>query len=75
MDRQERTEQIGRQIQAAREAKDLSQNDLARLLPGKVSVNYIFRWEHGYHRPSQAHLEQLATVLDVPVAFFYGTDG
>jgi transcriptional regulator with XRE-family HTH domain len=74
MDPRERTEQIGRRIRAAREAKGLSQNDLAKRLPGSVSAHYVSRWETGYNRPSAAHLEMLAAVLDVPVAFFYAND-
>lgn len=69
MDQQERTERIGRQIRAARKAKDLSQAELAAMVA--VDVGYISRWERGQHRPSQANLERLARALEVPVAFFY----
>lgn len=61
---------IGRRIRERRDELHLSQEDVARELPGKVSGNQVSRWERGLHRPNDAALEALAKALEVEVAYF-----
>jgi transcriptional regulator with XRE-family HTH domain len=63
---------IGRRIRERREELGLSQEDVARELPGKVSGNQVSRWERGLHRPNDPALEALGQALNVEVAYFLG---
>ena len=75
MDAAARTARIGARIRMAREARGLSQNALARLIPADpVSGSYVSRWERGENRPSPEHLELVASALDVTVAWLNADD-
>lgn len=54
---------IGQMIRSAREARGLSQDELAELLPGKCRGNQVSKWERGDNRPSQARLDTMVEVL------------
>lgn len=60
---------VGERIREAREAKDWSQSELAKHLPGKVDGPSVSRWERGLVYPEQ-YLDHLAGVLEVDVSFF-----
>lgn len=61
---------MGDRIRTQREKLGLSRPDVARLMPGKVSENQIYRWEIGKHQPNPDTLEALARVLECDVAYF-----
>src|SRR4051812_6114904 len=61
---------MGRRIAQAREEAGMSQNDLARALPGKVGAQMVSKWERGLHEPRSDTLEAIARVLKRPVAYF-----
>jgi transcriptional regulator with XRE-family HTH domain len=61
---------MGRRIAQAREEAGMSQNDLARELPGKVGAQMVSKWERGLHEPRSDTLEAIAGVLKRPVAYF-----
>lgn len=62
-------ERMGERIRQRRDALGLSRADLARLMPGKVNENQIYRWEKGLHQPNPDTLEALARVLQCDVAY------
>lgn len=62
---------VGANIRAAREAKGLTQSELASRLPGKVESPGISRWERGLILPGLTYLVALAHVLDRSVDWFY----
>jgi transcriptional regulator with XRE-family HTH domain len=57
--------QIGMKLKKAREAKGLSQSDLAK--KAGVSRAYVFRLEAGGSDPTVGVLQRLAKALGVPV--------
>ncbi len=59
---------MGARIERQRKERGLSRADLARLLPGKVNENQIYRWERGKHQPNPDTLQALADALEVDVA-------
>jgi transcriptional regulator with XRE-family HTH domain len=61
-------ERMGARIRDRRLQLRLSRADLARLMPGKVSENQIYRWEMGKHQIRPDTLEALAEALDCTVA-------
>lgn len=61
---------IGARIRQRREELDLTQEDVARLMPGKTAGNQVSRWERGTNRPGDAQLAHLATALGVDVSYF-----
>ena len=56
---------LGRHLQVLREARGLSQEDLAAKIP--ISRGYLARLETGRHEPSLSMLEKLATIFKVPM--------
>jgi transcriptional regulator with XRE-family HTH domain len=48
----------------------MSQNDLARELPGKVGAQMVSKWERGLHEPRSDTLEAIARVLNRSIAYF-----
>lgn len=60
--------ELGRRIKTAREAKGLSQEDLA----GAVGVRsgIVSRWENGRNVPRLKRLAEIADVLDCDVGYF-----
>lgn len=61
---------MGRRIAQAREEAGMSQNDLARELPGKVGAQMVSKWERGLHEPRADTLEAIARVLNKSIAYF-----
>nr|WP_318383173.1 helix-turn-helix transcriptional regulator [uncultured Enterobacter sp.] len=63
-------------LKAARLAKGLSQKRLGILagIDEFVASTRINRYEKGVHQASIDVAQQLATALDVPLAYFYMTD-
>lgn len=64
----EHVEAMGRRIKDLREARGLTQSQLARLMPGTVDASQISRWERGKHEPTVDHREALAEALGTTVA-------
>ena len=64
---------IGRQIAAARRARGLSQNRLAREMGGPpyIEASQVSRWERGLVFPSWRNFDRLAGALGVPVERFF----
>lgn len=63
---------VGKNIQASRKAKGLTQNQLAQELG--VEVETVSRYERGLRAPSFPQLEKICSVLDVP-AWLLFSDG
>lgn len=59
---------IGQKIQAAREAKGISQEQLARALG--CSQPALSNYEKGKRRLYLSHLEKLSAILDQPLEYF-----
>jgi transcriptional regulator with XRE-family HTH domain len=62
--------QIGMKLKKTREAKGLSQTELARR--ARVSRAYVFRLEAGGSDPTVGVLQRLAKALSVPVTKLLG---
>jgi len=62
-------EALGRRLRSARQARDLTQGEVAR---GIMSVAYLSRIEGGHRRPTAVALESLASRLDVSVELLLG---
>lgn len=60
---------VGKNIRVARDARGLSQHDLAVEL--KCHAMLVSKWERGLHSPSQHNLQALSLVLKRPVSWFY----
>lgn len=63
---------IGQNLSAARQAKGLTQRELANAIdtdPFQVS-----RWERGTNRPADATLARLADALDIEFVQFFNED-
>lgn len=65
-------QRIGERIRQRRDELGLTQRELARAMPGATDSQRVSTWERGIHKPHPDHLEALAKVLDVDVAYFYG---
>lgn len=63
-------ERMGERIRQRREEFGLTQEELARQMPGRVTGARISLWERGKNRPRDDSLESLAKVLKVDVAYF-----
>lgn len=63
-------ERIGERIREAREARNWTQPELARRLPGTVDAASISRWETGRVEPRADNLQALADALEVDPAYF-----
>lgn len=61
---------IGERIRTRREELGLTQEEVARRLPGKVTGQRVSLWERGEHQPRADSLEAVAKALDVPVTYF-----
>jgi transcriptional regulator with XRE-family HTH domain len=57
-------------IKAAREAREMTQRELASLV-NDVDTLAVSRWERGVSRPTDANLHALAEALGVDVAWFF----
>ena len=60
---------IGRNIKAARDAKGLTQRDLAEAID--TDSFSVSRWERGAHKPSDDALAALAAALEMPLSDFF----
>src|SRR5258708_2779669 len=63
--------EMGRRLRLRRVEQKMSQNELGDKLG--VSFQQVQKYEKGVNRIGAARLEQIATALEVPVTFFYGT--
>jgi transcriptional regulator with XRE-family HTH domain len=63
-------QRMGERMAERRKELGLTQEQVARSLPGETSGSHVSRWERGQHRPSDDTLEALAKVLRVDVAYF-----
>ena len=63
-------QRMGERMAERRKELGLTQEQVARQLPGETSGAHVSRWERGLHRPSDDTLEALAKVLKVDVAYF-----
>lgn len=65
-----------RRLRQAREAHGISQRSLGieAGLDDFVASTRVNRYETGVHQPDLQTLQQLATVLGLPVAYFYAED-
>jgi transcriptional regulator with XRE-family HTH domain len=61
--------QIGERIALLRKIKGLSQGALGQAVG--VTFQQIQKYEHGLNRASAGRLQQIATVLDVPLSSFF----
>lgn len=63
-------------LRLARQAAGLSQKQLGMQagLDAFVASTRINRYEQGVHQPDNGIVRRLATVLDVPVAYFFADD-
>src|SRR5690349_5848796 len=61
---------MGAKIRQRREELELTQEDVAREMRGRVTGSRVSLWERGKHRPHDDSLEELARVLRVPVSYF-----
>ena len=62
--------EIGKRIRAKRASMSVSQETLGRKLG--ISFQQIQKYERGANRVGAARLQQIATILEVPVTYFYG---
>ena len=60
------TARMGLRLRAGREAKGLTQTQLAQMI--NASVTQIDHYEHGEHDMAMERLFDLARILDIPVA-------
>ena len=58
--------EFGARLARLRQARGLSQNDLARMLPGGPDSSQVSRWERGRTFPSHRNRRALAKALGVP---------
>jgi transcriptional regulator with XRE-family HTH domain len=65
--------ELGKRIRLRRVEQDISQAQLGDKIG--VSFQQVQKYEKGVNRVGAARLQQIATALDVPVAFFYDGDG
>jgi len=59
---------FGRRLAAAREARGLSQTELAKRLDDGATPATISRWESGQFGPNRARLDKLVRILGVSIA-------
>jgi transcriptional regulator with XRE-family HTH domain len=65
--------EMGKKIRLRRVEQRISQSDLGEKLG--VSFQQVQKYEKGVNRVGASRLQQIATALDVPVTFFYDSDG
>jgi transcriptional regulator with XRE-family HTH domain len=66
----EHVARIGARIRERRDELNLTQRELADLIPGKADGNQVSKWERGEHRVSDDTLEHIAAALQTDVAYF-----
>jgi transcriptional regulator with XRE-family HTH domain len=65
--------EMGKKIRLRRVEQRLSQSDLGEKLG--VSFQQVQKYEKGVNRVGASRLQQIATALDIPVTFFFDSDG
>src|SRR5471032_3327802 len=65
--------ELGKRIRLRRVEQRISQAELGDKLG--LSFQQVQKYETGVHHVGAARLQQIATVLDVPVGFLYDGDG
>jgi transcriptional regulator with XRE-family HTH domain len=65
--------EMGTKIRLRRVEQRLSQSDLGEKLG--VSFQQVQKYEKGVNRVGASRLQQIATALDIPVTFFFDSDG
>ena len=65
--------EMGKKIRLRRVEQRLSQSDLGEKLG--VSFQQVQKYEKGVNRVGATRLQQIATALDIPVTFFFDSDG
>jgi transcriptional regulator with XRE-family HTH domain len=65
--------ELGRRIRLRRVEQHISQTELGDKLG--VSFQQVQKYEKGVNRVGASRLQQIATALDVPLTFFYSSDG
>ncbi len=70
--RNSRDEEIAKRVRALRLQRGLSQSQLSSVLA--VTPQQVQKYEKGTDRISAGRLQQIAEVLQAPVAFFYEGD-
>ena len=65
--------EVGRRIRARRLECGLSQTQLGEKLG--VTFQQIQKYEKGKNGVSSGRLEQISDIFEVPITFFYGSDG
>ena len=60
---------IGYAIQQLREAKDVTQEEVAEALD--VTINFVSQVENGRRKLSSNKMEALAAFFDIPLSFIY----
>lgn len=65
------TARIARNLARARGAAGLTQDQAAQLLDPPVRPNEISRWEHGYVRPREPRLLEIAALYRVDPGWLY----
>jgi transcriptional regulator with XRE-family HTH domain len=71
--RNPRDEEIAKRVRAMRLQRGLSQSQLSSVL--QVTPQQVQKYEKGTDRISAGRLQQIAEVLQAPVAFFYEGGG
>jgi transcriptional regulator with XRE-family HTH domain len=71
--RNSRDEEIAKRVRALRLQRGLSQSQLSSVL--HVTPQQVQKYEKGMDRISAGRLQQIAEVLQAPVAFFYEGGG
>ncbi len=68
---------FGRRLRAARQAADMTQTELGRLLgleDQNTAAPRVSRYETGKHEPDQETMARIAEALGLPVAYFHAVD-
>ncbi len=68
---------FGRRLRAARQAAQMTQAELGRVLgldDQNTGAPRVSRYETGKHEPDQETMAQIAEALGLPVAYFHAVD-
>ncbi len=62
---------LGQRVKEVRKRLDLTQNEFAQHIPGKVGSSYIGKIERGHQYPSLKMLERIGEAFSVPLSYFF----
>ena len=65
---------VGQQLRAARKARGWSQQQLGREIHEPITFQQVQKYERSINRVSASMLYEFATVLNVPVSYFFPVD-